>query len=48
MLTDEDGTVNIKGLSFGEHEGEETFSLTFWEGGGGYMRINEGKDDGNG
>ena len=47
-LMDEDGTVNVKGLSFGEYEGEETFSLTFWEGGGGYMRIEERGDDGNG
>ena len=47
MLMDEDGTVNIKGLSFGEYEGAETFSLTFWEGGGGYMRIQEIEDGWN-
>ena len=47
-LMDEDGTVNIKGLSFGEQDGEETFSLTFWEGGGGYVRIKESEDGGNG
>jgi len=47
-LMDEDGTVNIKGLTFGETEGEETFSLSFWEGGGGYQRIEESEDGGNG
>lgn len=33
-LVDEDGTVNVKGLSIDE----EGFSLTDWEGGGGYRR----------
>ena len=36
-LVDEDGTVNVKGLSIDE----EGFSLTYWEGGGGYRRMEE-------
>lgn len=47
-LVDDDGTVNVKGLSFGEDGGEETFSLTYWEGGGGYKRVTESGDGGNG
>lgn len=47
-LADADGRVNIKGLSFGEDEGEEIFSLTNWEGSGGYRRIQEDEEEGNG
>ena len=36
-LVDEDGTVNVKGLSIDE----EGFSLTYWEGGGGYQRMED-------
>lgn len=36
-LVDEDGTVNVKGLSIDE----EGFSLTYWAGGGGYRRMEE-------
>lgn len=46
-LTGDDGSVNVKGLSFSEDQGEEIFSLTYWEGGGGYRRI-DAQDDGNG
>ncbi len=55
-----DGAVNIKGLTTGEQEDtgdgvlRDAFSLTNWEGGGGYVRINEEDvplwehEDGNG
>ena len=42
-----DGRVNVKGLTIGEQEDtgdgilRDAFSLTNWEGGGGYVRINE-------
>jgi hypothetical protein len=42
-----DGRVNVKGLTIGEQEDtgdgilHDAFSLTNWEGGGGYVRINE-------
>lgn len=36
-LYDEDGSVNIKGLSVAGDG--DSFSLTFWEGGGGYRRV---------
>lgn len=36
-LVDEDGTVNVRGLSIDE----EGFSLTYWEGGGGYRRMED-------
>ena len=45
-LRDHDGTVNIKGLVFDEMDGRETFSLTFWEGGGGYVRVGDEEDEG--
>ena len=46
-LTGDDGRVNVKGLNFSEDQGEEIFSLTYWEGGGGYRRM-DAQDDGNG
>lgn len=47
-LVNADGRVNMKGLSFDEDEGEEIFSLTNWEGSGGYQRIREDDAEGNG
>lgn len=41
-LRDADGTANVRGLSF--EEGEEAFSLTDWEGSGGYQRAGEGEE----
>ena len=46
-LTGDDGRVNVKGLNFSEDQGEEIFSLSYWEGGGGYRRM-DAQDDGNG
>ncbi|MGN0747316.1 MAG: hypothetical protein ACI4ML_11615, partial [Aristaeellaceae bacterium] len=36
-LMNDDGTVNVKGLSLNI----DGFSLTNWEGGGGYVRVEE-------
>lgn len=47
ILRDDDGRVTVRGLSFETDMGEEIFSLTNWEGGGGYRRIREGEDGGS-
>lgn len=44
ILRDDDGSVNVRGLSFATEMGEEIFSLTNWEGGGGYKRIQESEE----
>lgn len=41
ILRDDDGSVNVRGLSFLLEDGEEIFSLTNWEGSGGYRRMQE-------
>ena len=41
ILRDDDGRVTVRGLSFATDMGEEIFSLTNWEGGGGYRRMQE-------
>lgn len=51
ILAQDDASFSVHGLSFDEENGEEIFSLTDWEGSGGYRRVkSDGRDgnDGNG